>query len=112
MKIQSCKQKGRRAAQELQEALLSYAPDLTENDIRVTSSSVPGPDLLLSEAALKKYPLAVEVKNVESLNVWKAFEQAKTHAEGSNLKPLLAFKRNRSDLMVCLKASDFLWLIS
>jgi hypothetical protein len=110
MLTSSCKSKGRRAAQELQEKLLAAQPDLTHNDIRVTPSSVTGPDLMMSEAALKKYPYAVEVKNVEKLNVWAAFEQAKSHAVGTDLKPVLFFKRNRSEMLVVLRVEDFLWL--
>ena len=111
MKPSSAKQKGRRACLELQEKLLSWAPDLTCDDIRVTASGSNGEDILFSQAAKKKFPFAFEVKNQESLNVWSAFAQAEAHAKGSEQIPCLAYRRNRSDLMVTLKLDDFLKLI-
>lgn len=110
MKTSSAKAKGRRAAQELKDKLLEYCPDLTTNDIMVTPSGVTGPDLWLSEAARKIYPYAVETKNVEKLNVWQAFEQAKSHVKDTGLRPLLAFTRNRSEMLVTVRLEDFLWL--
>lgn len=112
MNIHSCKAKGRRACLELAELLLKYCPDLKPDDIRVTSSSACGEDILLSPKAREIYPYAIEVKNVEKLNVWKAYEQARTHLKQTpeRIVPILAFKRNRSDMLVCLNVEDFLWL--
>ena len=110
MRIQSAKAKGRRACEEVKSLLEEFAPDLREGDIRVTSASVGGEDLLLSPRAKEIYPFACEVKNQEALNIWKSFEQAETHVQGKEI-PVLFFKRNRSELMVCLKARDFIKLI-
>jgi hypothetical protein len=115
MKIQSAKQKGRRGALEVKELLYKYAPDLKPGDIEVTSSSVTGEDLKLSPAARQIYPLVIECKNTESINVWAAFEQAKSHLKKYNeetqfIVPVLFFKRNRSELMACLRADDFIKL--
>lgn len=110
MRISSAKAKGRRACEEVKELLEKYAPDLREGDIRVTSSSVGGEDLLLSPRAKELYNFAVEVKNQESLNIWASFEQAETHVKGEET-PILFYKRNRSELMVSLRAEDFVKLI-
>lgn len=111
MNPRSAKNKGRIACKELQEALLEYLPDLTVDDVRVTSSGVGGEDIQLSTAAQAKIPFAIEVKNQERLNVWQSFEQAKAHATGTGRTPLLVFRRNRSELMVSLRLEDFLKLV-
>lgn len=111
MKPSSAKAKGRIACKEVRDLLLEWAPDLKPDDIRVTSSGATGEDLMLSPAAQAKYPFAIEVKNQERMNIWDAFEQAQVHAEKSGRTPLLAFRRNRSELMVSLRLEDFLKLI-
>lgn len=117
MKTSSRKSKGRRACAEVKELMHKYAPDIHDSDIVVTSSGDTGPDLKLSHAAFQKYPFAVEVKNQESISIWAAIEQAKSHLEHFNqdtqfVVPTVFFKRNRSDLMICLSAEDFFKLIS
>lgn len=118
VKIRSAKQKGRRGAESVARLLLEWAPELEDKDIVVTPASVPGEDLLLSPAAMRKYPFNPEVKNTESIKIWEAYEQAVRHKEAYQVKnpgkwsvPILFFKRNRSDLMVCLSADDFMRLI-
>ncbi len=107
MKTSSAKGKGRRACKKAQEELLRVFPSLEPDDIRVTPSGVPGEDLQLSPAARRLFPYQVECKNVEKLNIWEAFEQAKTHGDYT---PLLVYTRNRSDMMVTLRFEDFLKL--
>ena len=111
MKPASAKAKGRIACKELKAALLEWAPDLGEDDIRVTSSGATGEDLLLSPAAQARYPFAIEVKNQEKINIWESYEQARAHAKNTKRMPLLVFRRNRSELMVSLCLEDFLKLI-
>lgn len=114
MRTSSAKAKGRRACSELKDLLHGYAPDLKNDDIIVTPSGVPGEDLRLSPAARDKYPYVFECKNVESLNVHQAYNQAAEHWQkrGANPQefPVLAFKKNRTDLFVMLKAEHFLKL--
>lgn len=114
MKTASAKAKGRRAAQELKEALLSWAPDLKDDDIVVTPSGVPGEDLTLSPKARETYPYCVEVKNVEKLNVHEAYEQAVAHWKKRGAKaeetPVLFFKRNKTPMKVVLTLEHFLKL--
>lgn len=116
MKTSSCKAKGRRVAIEVKELILRYAPDLKPDDIMVTPSGVTGEDVLLSPSARQRFPLVIECKCQESLNIWKAFEQAKSHLARRNLDygfyvPILFFRRNRSELLCTLAAEDFLRLI-
>jgi hypothetical protein len=113
LKTSSCKAKGRRCAQEAKALLHAHAPTLEDGDIIVTPSGVTGPDLLLSPAAAKIYNFATECKNVESLNIWKAYEQAEAHAvsvKHRTATPIVFFKRNRSKLLVCISAEDFVRL--
>ncbi len=116
MKTSSCKAKGRRCAVEVKELLLKYAPDLHPADIEVTTSSVTGEDLKLSPVARKVYPLVVECKNVERINIWDAIKQSvahlKKHKHETEVQiPVVFFKRNNSKLMICLEAEEFLKFI-
>lgn len=45
----------------------------------------------------------IECKNQEALNIWDALKQAEEHGG----KPIVFFKRNRTDTYVALKAEDF-----
>lgn len=110
MKTSSAKAKGRRLAAAVKYALLQRAESLQSDDIIVTPSGVPGEDLTLSPAARTVYPLNIECKNQEALNIWAALEQAKSNRSGNN-KPIVVFSRNRSDINVALKLQDFLDLI-
>ena len=111
MKPQSRKSKGRNAQKLVRDLLLETAPTLTENDIRSTSMGASGVDILMSEAALAVYPFEIEVKCQESLNVWKALEQAEENHRKETLYPLLCFKRNRSELYAAMKFTDLLKLM-
>ena len=114
MKTSSAKAKGRRACQEVAELMYLLAKErLEEGDIRVTSSGAVGEDLLLTPKAAQVYPVIVECKNQETLNIWKALEQAEGHKNDMNRShhgrvPVLFFRRNRSKLYCALDAEAFL----
>jgi hypothetical protein len=112
MRTSSCKAKGRRACAEFKEILHKYAPDLAQDDIVVTPSGVTGEDVALSPRAREKFNLAIECKNQERISIWAAIEQSKTHVRHEGSVPILAFKRNNSELMVALSAEEFIRLIS
>jgi hypothetical protein len=114
MKTRSAKAKGRRACEEARKMILDALPQLHPDDVRVTPASVNGVDIILSRAAKRLIPFAIEVKNQERLNVFKALEQAQKNAEkeGEGAKPLLIFRKNREPLRVCVNLSDFLNLQS
>jgi hypothetical protein len=111
LKSSSAKAKGRRASQEVRDLLLAEASELEAGDISVVPSGVTGKDLWLSPAAEKVYPLAIEVKNQESLNIWSALEQAEGHKAKDSEVAVVFFKRNRSKLYACLDATEFVRLV-
>lgn len=107
MRTSSAKAKGRRACQELQALILRWFPDLSARDVRVTPSGSTGEDIQLSQVAARLFPYAVEVKNQERLNIWQSLLQTSAHAKKLNLQPLLAFRRNRSELWIAIRAEHF-----
>ena len=111
MKPKSAKAKGRVAAQETADLLYKYAPDLSPGDVLVTSAGSTGEDVLLSPAARELYPFFIECKNTETLSLWAAYKQACEHAKGRAGYPTVFFRRNRSELMVCLSAEHFMKLV-
>jgi len=68
-----------------------------------------GEDIMLSAKARNMFPYSVECKNQETLNVWKAFEQAE-HNSGA-YHPLLIIKRNRQEPLAVVEANHFIELI-
>jgi hypothetical protein len=109
MRPQSAKAKGRNLQKQIVASLLARAPELTPNDIRSTSMGASGVDVLMSEAALKRFPFAIEAKCQEALNIWAALAQAEENR--GNQTPILCFKRNRSETYVAMKFEDFLELL-
>lgn len=127
MRTASAKAKGRRPMLWLRERLLATFPQLQPDDVRVTASGTPGPDLQLSPAAQQVFPYAVESKCCEALNIWAALRQAETHMmhmmvttphppDGVRdvrfeLAPVVVFTRNRTKTYVALEAESFLDLV-
>lgn len=108
MKTASAKAKGRHAAKLVRDMMLRRT-ELKPDDIRVTPSGVTGEDLQLSPKAREMYPFASEVKNQESLNIWKSLEQAESHS--TEYPGVLFFKRNRSEVYAALPAEMFIELV-
>lgn len=107
MRTSSAKAKGRRLAARVKEALVMWAlPSLHSDDVIVTSSGETGEDIKLSPKAREIYPFAIECKNQESISIWACLKQAASNA--GNYYPLLVFSRNREDVYVALKLTDFL----
>lgn len=110
MKTSSAKAKGRRACAEVKELILRYGAEFfSDGDIEVTSSGAPGRDLKLSPLALHFFPFAIEVKNVEKLNVREGYTQAISHQRPGEI-PILFHTRNRDKMLVTVAAEDFLLL--
>ena len=76
MKTQSAKAKGRKLQQWVRDQLIEQL-DVHPEDIESRSMGAGGEDLIMARAARQKFPFSVECKNVEKLNVWEAYEQAK-----------------------------------
>jgi hypothetical protein len=101
---QSAKAKGRRAQQELRDAILAAFPHLDPDDVRNTPMGTQGEDILLSPAARAVWPWYTEVKNVEALNIHKAIAQA----SGKGRIPSVAFRKNATPMYVALPLDEVL----
>ena len=77
----------------------------------MTPSGVTGVDLKLSPLAQSLIPYDWECKLQESLNIYKALEQARAHAAKSKNAPVVAFRKNRTELFVAVSFKLFLDLI-
>lgn len=109
MRPQSAKAKGRRKQQEVAMLLQSFL-DLPDTDIKSLPMGSQGVDIWMSQEALKKLPLSLEVKCQETLNIWSALEQAEKNNLPHTL-PAVVFARNRSPNYIAMNFNDFLHLL-
>lgn len=107
--VQSRKQKGRILQQWVRDILLSLYEHLEQDDILSTGMGQSGEDLLLSPFARKSIPLSIECKNQEKLNIWEAYEQAKSNAK--QYQPIVVFKKNHKKPLVAVDAEYFFDLL-
>ena len=104
MKTSSAKQKGRKLQQWMRDLLIQKL-GVHPEDIESRSMGSQGEDLIMARAAREKFPLSIECKNQESVNVWKSYEQA---AENSGeYEPVVVIKRNQSKPLVVIDAEYF-----
>lgn len=68
-----------------------------------------GVDVLLSDAAVKCFPFAIECKSHASFAVYKHYEQA-VENKTEDTTPLLVIKQNRAEPLVVLSLEDFMEL--
>ena len=108
MKTQSRKAKGRRLQQQFRELLIEKL-GIDPEDIESRSMGAGGEDLIMSKAARHKFPYSIECKNQESLNIWKAWEQA--NGNKGLYEPLVVIKKNGVRPLVVLDAENFLEMI-
>ena len=104
--IASRKAKGRRLQQEIAEYIskLLNIPAQKDGDIESRPMGQSGRDVILRGEAKNKFIFhGIECKARESLNIWQALAQAEEHGG----KPIVFFKRNRSDTYVAMKVDDF-----
>lgn len=107
MKSKSCKAKGREFQQALRLDLMSRF-GIHELDIQSTVMGQSGCDLYLSKAARTIFPFGVEAKNQETTDIWAWLKQAEINAKKESLRPLLVFRRNRSEPYAVLPWTEFL----
>ena len=88
----------------MRQALISRM-GLDPADIESRSMGAGGEDIMLSASARKSFPYSVECKNAESLNVWKAYQQA--IANCGEYIPMLIIKKNREVPLVVVEAEHF-----
>ena len=84
---------------------------LEADDIVSRAMGQNGVDCVLSPAARRIFPLAIECKAVEALNVPKTFWDHYKKYEKDNSLKLLIHTRNRQTPLVSLRLEDFLGLI-
>lgn len=107
MKTQSAKAKGRRLQQWVRDQLIEQL-DVHPEDIESRSMGAGGEDLIMARAAREKFPYSIECKNVEKLNVWDAYEQAKSNS--GDYEPIVVMKKNGKKPVVVVDAEYFVRL--
>ena len=104
MKTQSAKAKGRRLQQWTRDQLIEHL-FISDEDVESRSMGAGGEDLIMARAARVAFPYSIECKNVEKLNVWEAYKQAKENSK--NYEPLVVMKKNNQKALVVLDAEHF-----
>ncbi len=107
MKTQSAKAKGRRLQQWMRDILVEEL-EIHKEDIESRSMGAGGEDLIMARAARDKFNYSIECKNVEKLNVWDAYDQAKVNSK--NYEPIVVMKKNNKRPLVVLDAEYFVRL--
>jgi len=93
-------------------ALIRMYFGLPDEDVVSTAMGQQGCDIKLSNAARLKFPFGVECKCTESVNIWKAWEQAQKNAKKESLEPLLFIKRSYKKPLMVIDAETGLKLLS
>ena len=89
MKTSSAKAKGRLLQKWFVEVLIENL-QLNPNDLESRPMGSQGEDVILGNESRKKFPLSVECKNQEAVNVWKSYEQCQDNCKG--YEPCLVIK--------------------
>ena len=108
MKTQSAKAKGRNLQKWVVQKLIETF-NIHPEDIKSCSMGAGGEDVVMARAAREKFPFSVECKNVEKLNVWDAYEQAKANCNG--YEPIVIMKKNHKKPLVVLDAEHFIEMV-
>ena len=104
MKTQSAKAKGRKLQKWMRELLIEKL-DIHPEDIESRSMGAGGEDLIMARAARDKFPISVECKNQEKVNVWESYKQAEDNSK--DYEPVVVIKRNNSKPLVLVDAEYF-----
>ena len=107
MKTQSAKAKGRRFQQWVRDQLIEHL-NVHPEDVESRSMGAGGEDLIMARAAREKFPYSIECKNQETLNVWKAYEQAESNS--GDYEPVVFIKRNNQKPLAVVDADYFVRL--
>ena len=105
MKPQSAKAKGRLLQQWVRDKLIEML-DVHPEDIESRSMGAGGEDLIMARAARKKFPMSIECKNVEHLNIWAAYEQASANC--GDYQPIVVMKKNGKKPLVVVDAEYYI----
>jgi len=109
LKPASAKAKGRKLQKWVRDLLVSLDESLTVDDVRSASMGAGGEDIPMSSAARAIFPVSIECKNSEKLQIWSAYEQAKANA--GEHEPVVVFAKNRTIPMVAVNAEFFFNLL-
>ena len=104
MKTSSAKAKGRKLQQWMRNLLIEKL-EIHQEDIESRSMGAGGEDLIMARAARAKFPLSIECKNQEKVNVWEAYKQAEENSK--SYEPIVVIKRNNSKPLVVIDAEYF-----
>ena len=104
MKTQSAKAKGRKLQKWMRELLIEKL-DIHPEDIESRSMGAGGEDLIMARAAREKFPMSVECKNQEKVNVWESYKQAEDNSK--DYEPVVVIKRNNSQPLVLVDSEYF-----
>ena len=107
MKTSSAKAKGRKLQQWMRNLLIEKL-EVHPEDIESRSMGAGGEDLIMARAAREKFPLSIECKNQEKVNVWEAYKQAEDNS--GNYEPVVVIKRNKVKPLVVVDAEYFVSL--
>ena len=107
MNTRSAKAKGRRLQQWVRQALIEML-NVHPEDIESRSMGAGGEDLIMARAAREKFPHSIECKNVEKLNVWDAYEQARANC--GDYEPIVVMKKNGKKPLVVVDAKYYIQL--
>ena len=107
MKTQSAKAKGRKLQQWMRNLLIEKL-EVHPEDIESRSMGAGGEDLIMARAAREKFPMSIECKNQEKVNVWEAYKQAEDNS--GKYEPVVIIKRNKSKPLVVVDAEYFVSL--
>ncbi len=113
MKHQSGKAKGRRLQKFVRDVLRTLGKPLGLEDADIESRGMgqAGLDIILSPAARKVFPYAIECKMVEKLQVFPTFCEHYRKYEGVSDLKLLVHSKNHSPVLVTLMFSDLINLL-
>ena len=104
MKTSSAKAKGRKLQQWMRNLLIEKL-EVHPEDIESRSMGAGGEDLIMARAAREKFPMSIECKNQEKVNVWESYKQAEDNSK--DYEPVVVIKRNNSKPLVLVDAEYF-----
>ena len=107
MKTSSAKAKGRKLQQWVRDLLIEKL-NVHPEDIESRSMGAGGEDLIMARAAREKFPMSIECKNQEKVNVWESYKQAEDNS--GKYEPVVIIKRNKSKPLVVVDAEYFVSL--
>ena len=107
MKTQSAKAKGRKLQQWMRNLLIEKL-EVHPEDIESRSMGAGGEDLIMARAAREKFPMSIECKNQEKVNVWESYKQAEDNS--GKYETVVVIKRNKVKPLVVVDAEYFVSL--